>query len=137
MRAFIIFLLLVLSVNCSACDKTSNDSLYNNIGYVDGTCVKDYKVVYLSLGRNPWESDTNNEKIFNQIFPREKDIPSTCMEFSYKGEKYYIPVDKDCNLPILIGGEEIMISVVFYEHLKQPYSYIHPFALVKSVSMVE
>lgn len=68
MRTIIVFLLLVLSVNCSACDKTSNDSLYYNIGYVDGICVKDYKVVYLSLGRNPWEGDTNNEKIFNQIF---------------------------------------------------------------------
>lgn len=129
MRLILFFMLLFSALHVSSCD-TEQLELYQDLEYSDGICVKEFHVTYIALGKNPWTEDMTGD--FRRIFRTVNDLPKSCVEFSFLGKEYYISLANDCNVPSLSEGDDIVIKVIFYETLKQPYS-SNPYALVLSV----
>ena len=126
----ILFVLLIYSNLVNA--QCVMDFLYDSLSYTNDICKKTLIVKYLSYGKNPINGDTNNEthKIEEQI----KYIPHSSVSFLYKGEKYNISISNECDISKYSKGDSIMIDILFFKNIKQPYKYKNPFSLVSSVT---
>ena len=48
----------------------------------------------------------------------------------YNNKPYYINLSNDFPLRDYEEGERIVLQIVFYENVKQPYDYIYPYSII-------
>ncbi|MDD7558415.1 MAG: hypothetical protein PUJ69_07085 [Porphyromonas somerae] len=64
-----------------------------------------------------------------------KEIPKSSVSFVYEGQNYYISIKNECDTRRITYGERIRMRILFFEGIKQPYSFIHPFAVITKVEL--
>lgn len=129
-------LLIILSILC--CNiinaQHGNDSFYDSLSFTNGICQKNIIVIYNSFGKNPLGSDSDSE-VF-KIKKELKYIPHSSISFFYKEKQYYISVANNCKLPAFNKGDTLQLSIKFFENIKQPYKYKHPFSIITSLKKI-
>ena len=129
-----ILLIFVISFSCKTDAQSLPDSsLYSHITYIDGKCEREIECIFQGIGRNPLDGDTLG--IASAIKEEIKEIPKSSVSFVYKGENYYISIKNDCDTRKISYGERVRMRILFFERIKQPYSYIHPFAIIIKVEL--
>ena len=124
-RCFILVFMFVVTALCHA--QNNMNGLYDNLSYTDGVCYKEIEVTYQSIGRSPLNGQFGRG--MSEIM-KKKDIPQSSMYFIYNNKPYYINLSNDFPLRDYEEGERIVLQIVFYENVKQPYDYIYPYSII-------
>ena len=124
-----LFIMIFLGANCQCC--IDNSSIYDNLSYDKGVCSKDLEVTFLSLGKNPLNGQFSDG--LSLVFKSPNDIPTSSMSFLYNSKEYYISIDNKCNLKKINEGDKIVIHILFYEFVKEPYEYEQPYSLIVAI----
>ena len=125
---FVILLFCKMDAQC-----IPDSSLYSHITYIDGKCEREIECIFQGIGRNPLDGDTLG--IASAIKKEIKEIPKSSVSFVYKGQNYYISIKNECDTRRISYGERIRMRILFFEGIKQPYSFIHPFAIITKVEL--
>lgn len=127
-----ILLTFVILLSCKMDAQCIPDSsLYSHITYIDGKYEREIECIFQGIGKNPLDEDTQG--IASAIKKEIKEIPKSSVSFVYKGENYYISIKNECDTRRISYGERIRMRIVFFEGIKQPYSFIHPFAIITKI----
>lgn len=127
-------LIFVILLSCKMDAQCLPDScLYSHITYIDGKCEREIECIFQGIGRNPLDGDTLG--IASAIKKEIKEIPKSSVSFVYKGQNYYISIKNECDTRRISYGERIRMRILFFEGIKQPYSFIHPFAIITKVEL--
>lgn len=131
-KTILLTFVILLSCNMDA-QCIPDSSLYSHITYIDGKYEREIECIFQGIGRNPLDGDTLG--IASAIKKEIKEIPKSSVSFVYKGENYYISIKNECDTRRISYGERIRMRIVFFEGIKQPYSFIHPFAIITKIEL--